>query len=294
MSRLHFICLFHILKNTTPNGSWCIWTTEILPSRALCWMGVQGKLCEWTQQKHRDSVWACRDVLRKAKAYLELKLVREVKANMKCFSRFFSSKRKTRENMGLLLSGEIDLVTKDTEKDKAVRAFYILIFIGKTRPPKPTGKSRVRETYPWWRRIRLGNIYISWTCTIYGVCWDTPTTAKKAEWHHHRVTPGRVMVIDRGSHRLEERKYHSHLKEWQGGSEKKQVSLSYLDHQERDRTNDAGIVSRHMKNNKSNGSSHHDFMQGKSFLANLIAFFSDWLGQASQQVCRWYEIGKSG
>lgn len=98
--------------------------------------------------RNTDSVWACRDVLRKAKAYLELKLVREVKANMKCFSIFFSSKRKTRENMGLLLSGEIDLVTKDTEKNKAVRAFYILIFIGKTRPPKPTGKSRVRETYP--------------------------------------------------------------------------------------------------------------------------------------------------
>lgn len=64
------------------------------------------------------------------------------------------------------------LMTKDTEKNKAVRAFYILIFIGKTRPPKPTGKSRVRKTYPWWRRICLGNTYINWSCTIYGACWD--------------------------------------------------------------------------------------------------------------------------
>lgn len=71
-------------------------------------------------------------------------MVREVKANVKCFCRFFSSKRKNRENMGLLLSGEID--DKGHRKEQS-RAFYILIFIGKTRPPKPTGKSRVRKTY---------------------------------------------------------------------------------------------------------------------------------------------------
>lgn len=68
------------------------------------------------------------------------------------------------------------------------------------------------------------------------------------------------MVIERGSHGLEERKYHSCLQEWQEGrSRKKQVGLSYLDRQRSDRANDSGIVSRHMKN-KSNGSSHQDCM----------------------------------
>lgn len=39
------------------------------------------------------------------KASLELNLVRDTKGNKKCFYRYRSSKRKTRENVGMLLNG---------------------------------------------------------------------------------------------------------------------------------------------------------------------------------------------
>ena len=57
-----------------------------------------------TWEEYRNVVRACRDATRKAKAYLELKLARDVKNNKKSFFNYISSKRKTRENVGLLLT----------------------------------------------------------------------------------------------------------------------------------------------------------------------------------------------
>ncbi|KAK4831102.1 hypothetical protein QYF61_015405 [Mycteria americana] len=54
--------------------------------------------------------------VRKAKAQLELKPDREVKVNRKGFCRYAGSKRKAEENMGPLLHGAEDTVTKDMEK----------------------------------------------------------------------------------------------------------------------------------------------------------------------------------
>ncbi|GAB0204020.1 mitochondrial enolase superfamily member 1 [Grus japonensis] len=59
-----------------------------------------------------------RDGVRKAKANLELNLVRGVKDNEKGFYKYINSKRKTRENMGQLLNGAGELVTRDMEKAK--------------------------------------------------------------------------------------------------------------------------------------------------------------------------------
>lgn len=89
------------------------------------------KLCKWTQLKYRDTIKHAGMRLRKEKAHLELKLVREIKGNLIGFCRLFSSKRKTRENMSPQLNGEGDLLTKDAEKDTVFCAFFILIFIGK-------------------------------------------------------------------------------------------------------------------------------------------------------------------
>lgn len=70
----------------------------------------------------------CRDVVRKVKAHLELNLVSNVKGNKKSFSRCISMKRKTRENMGLVLNGAGDLVTKDMEKVKVLNTFFLFFF----------------------------------------------------------------------------------------------------------------------------------------------------------------------
>ena len=48
-----------------------------------------------TWEEYRNAVRACRDAMRKAKAHLELNLVREVKDNKKGFFKYVSSERKT-------------------------------------------------------------------------------------------------------------------------------------------------------------------------------------------------------
>lgn len=50
----------------------------------------------------------CRDGIRKAKANLELSLVRDVKGNNNGFYKYISSKRKVREIVSLLLDGAGD------------------------------------------------------------------------------------------------------------------------------------------------------------------------------------------
>lgn len=54
----------------------------------------------------------------KAKADLELSLTKDVKGNREGFCKYISRQRKTRENRNLLLYGERELVTPDTEKAK--------------------------------------------------------------------------------------------------------------------------------------------------------------------------------
>lgn len=52
-----------------------------------------------TQRDDRAAVWSCRDRVRKAKANLDLNLVRDVKGNRKAFYKCINSTRKTRENV---------------------------------------------------------------------------------------------------------------------------------------------------------------------------------------------------
>lgn len=55
---------------------------------------------------------ACRHVIRITKAHLELNLARNTKGREKGFYKYISRKRKTWENVGLLLNGEGDLLRK--------------------------------------------------------------------------------------------------------------------------------------------------------------------------------------
>ncbi|KAK4828861.1 hypothetical protein QYF61_000989 [Mycteria americana] len=65
------------------------------------------------------------DGVGKTKDHLEFNLVRDVIGNNKSFHKYICSKRKTRENASLLLNGNVDLVTKDTETTKVFIAFCI-------------------------------------------------------------------------------------------------------------------------------------------------------------------------
>ena len=60
-----------------------------------------------TCKEYRNLTRACRDVMRKAKALLELNLAEEIKDNKKgFFFKYVNSKRKARENVGPLLNEE--------------------------------------------------------------------------------------------------------------------------------------------------------------------------------------------
>lgn len=85
-----------------------------------------------SQTSEVDFLLVCRDGVRKAKANLEFSLVRNVKGNKNGFYKYISRKRKIRENVGLLLDGAGDLVTKDMEKAKVFNAFFTSVFPDKT------------------------------------------------------------------------------------------------------------------------------------------------------------------
>lgn len=86
-----------------------------------------------SRQGH-DSGGIGRYRVRKAKAYLELNLARDVKnkSNEKGFCRCISCKRKTRENVSLLLNGAGNLVTGNMEESEILNTFFTSVFIGKT------------------------------------------------------------------------------------------------------------------------------------------------------------------
>lgn len=86
------------------------------------WKGIQED--EARKEEYRDTVRACRRRFRKAKAHVELNLVKNKKGRKNSFYKYIRNKRKTRENVGLLLNGMRNLVQKDIEKADVVNAFF--------------------------------------------------------------------------------------------------------------------------------------------------------------------------
>lgn len=68
------------------------------------------------------------------KFHLELNLARDVVDNKKHFFKYINSKRKTRENVGLLLCEVGALVTMVTEKAELLNAFFASVYTAKASP----------------------------------------------------------------------------------------------------------------------------------------------------------------
>lgn len=91
---------------------------------------------EWKRKKARGSHrWSrnntdtmCHNVIRKAKAHLHLSLMWDEKG----YYKHTSSKRKIRDNVGLLLNWGRDPVPRDTEKIKIMNTFFTSVFAGQT------------------------------------------------------------------------------------------------------------------------------------------------------------------
>lgn len=71
--------------------------------------------------------------MRNAAVHLELSLVRDIK-NKKGFSKCISSKRKSRENVGLLLNPVSVLGMEDSEKVKLLNTFFASVFTAESSP----------------------------------------------------------------------------------------------------------------------------------------------------------------
>ncbi|GAB0181788.1 mitochondrial enolase superfamily member 1 [Grus japonensis] len=105
-----------------------------------------------TWEEYRDVVRECRDATRKAKAQLELNLARDVKYTKKGFLKYISSKRKTKENVGLLLNEVGALVMEHAEKTELLNALFASVFTAKVSP---------QETQIW-RSWRTGEVPEDW------------------------------------------------------------------------------------------------------------------------------------
>lgn len=66
------------------------------------------------------------------KAYLKLGLARDMKNNKKIFLKYAGDKRKTRENVSLLLRVSRDLVIQDIVKAEVLYTFFTSVSTSKT------------------------------------------------------------------------------------------------------------------------------------------------------------------
>jgi len=106
------------------------------------------------QEEYKSIARVRREATRKAKAYLELNLARNVKDNKKNFFKYISSKQNTRENVGPLLKEVGVLVKEDTEKVELLNACFASVFTAKTGPQESQSlelreKAWRKEDLPW-------------------------------------------------------------------------------------------------------------------------------------------------
>lgn len=111
--------------------------------------------------EYRDAVRVDRNLIRKARAHLQLNLVRDVKDNKKGFFKWISNKRKTKENMGPLQNEAGTLATGD---EGNLQKYWRTSLLQSSLPRSawrnlwfrgPEKNSAERKTFPRLRRTGL-------------------------------------------------------------------------------------------------------------------------------------------
>ena len=83
-----------------------------------------------TWEEYRDAVRTCRRRIRKAKAQIELNLVRDVKNNKKTFYRYIGQKRQAEMGIPSLVNLKGELASTDKEKAEVLNEFFASVFTG--------------------------------------------------------------------------------------------------------------------------------------------------------------------
>lgn len=126
-----YSCSIPVSRKPEKNARRHAWMKRVLPANS----NTKNKACrgqKWrgkTWGKYIDTGRTCRDAVRKVKDYLELNLA---KNNKKNFCKYASGKRKTRENVSLLLSVPRDLVTQGIVKAEVLDTVFTWISTSKT------------------------------------------------------------------------------------------------------------------------------------------------------------------
>jgi len=81
-----------------------------------------------TQQEYRDLVRSCREIIRKVKAQLELRLASVVRDKKKCVYKYINNKKRAKENLHLLLDAGGNIASKDEEKAEVLNACFASVF----------------------------------------------------------------------------------------------------------------------------------------------------------------------
>lgn len=92
--------------------------------------------------------WKRAEEIHAAKAQLEMKLATTVGDNIKGFLKDVNSKRKSRDNIGLLLSKDGCLTNRNTDKTVAFNAFFASVFYTDWDPRStvPAGTMNSQQT----------------------------------------------------------------------------------------------------------------------------------------------------
>ena len=82
------------------------------------------------REEYRAVVRVCRDRIRKAKAQMELNLVRDATDNKKGFYRYIGRRRQAKESVLPPMKGNGELASSDIEKAEVLSECFASVFTG--------------------------------------------------------------------------------------------------------------------------------------------------------------------
>ncbi|GAB0208399.1 mitochondrial enolase superfamily member 1 [Grus japonensis] len=236
-----------------------------------------------SQEDYRAMVHICREKTQKAKAQLELKLASVVSDKKKGFFTYLNNKRRSKENIGLILVEDVHLTNRDEEKAEAFNAVFASIFNHTDRPwatrsPESGDHDCGNSDFPFvdtevvrdqlyqlkvhesmgpdgiHPRVlkELADVMAGPLSTICQRSWDSGEVP--TDWKLDAVIP----IFKKG------------VREDPGNY--RPVSLTSVPGKIMEKII-LGTIERHLKNNAIIRHSQHGFTKGKSCLTNLISFY---------------------